>query len=87
MRIIKIILNELPKDFDLYHYALSLNNYFWAAEIVHRIKQKISFLQMNESLKLADKHEIELREGNTTYVEEFNEIVNKILKFLENSPE
>ncbi len=86
-RIIKIILNELPKDFDLYHYATELKNYHWAAEIVHRINQKIAFLQMAESLKLADKHESLLREGKTTYLNEFNEIVNKILNFLENSQE
>lgn len=85
IRIIKIILNELPKDMDLYQYALKINNLYWAAEIVHRIKQRIAFFQMNESLKIADKHETQLREGKTTYIKEFNEIINKILKFLENS--
>ena len=87
LRIIKLILTELPKDFDLYQYALSLNNQHWAAEIVHRIKQKISFFQMTEALKLADLHEMNLREGKMEYVNEFSGIVNKILTFLENSRE
>jgi hypothetical protein len=87
IKIIKIILDELPKDFDLYHYALQIKNYQWAAELVHRIKQRILFFQMNESLKLADQHEILLRQGNPIYIQEFNETINKILKFLENSHE
>ena len=87
LKIIQMILEDLPKDQDLYHYALSLKNYHWAADIVHRIKQRILFFQMTESLKLADKHENLLREGKATYHTEFNEIVNKILKFLENSHE
>ena len=84
MKIIRIILDELPKDFDLYQYALQIKNYNWAAEIVHRIKQRILFFQMTESLKLADQHEILLREGNPIYILEFNETINKLLKFLEN---
>lgn len=56
MKIITIILNELPKDFNLYHYALDLKNYHWAAEITHRMKQKIAFLQMSDSLKLSLIH-------------------------------
>ncbi|MBN7813075.1 hypothetical protein J0A68_19125 [Algoriphagus sp. H41] len=85
MRIIKIILTELPKELELYHFALSLKNHFWASEIVHRINQKISFLQMNEAVNLVDIHEVQLRAGSTTYVDAFNEIVNTILEFLENS--
>lgn len=86
-RIIKIILNDLPKDFDLYCYALELKHHHWAAEVVHRIKQKISFLQMTESLRLADEHELQLRQSDTSLIKEFNAIVNKILNFLENSHE
>lgn len=85
LKIIQIILEDLPKDFDSYTYALGIQNHHRAAEFVHRITQKIAFLQMTESIKLADEHEMQLRQGDTTYIKEFNEIVDKILTFLENS--
>jgi HPt (histidine-containing phosphotransfer) domain-containing protein len=84
-RIIQIIIEDLPQDFAAYAYALENQNHHRAAELVHRITQKIAFLQMNDSIKLADEHEMQLRQGNTIYMKDFSDIIDKILKFLENS--
>ncbi len=81
-KIINLILEELPEEFDLYKTALESKNYFWASEIVHKIKHKIAFLQMEESYDISEKHELALREGKLKYQGEFLEIITKILKFL-----
>ena len=86
-RIINIILSELPDEFEAYKNALNSKNYYWAAEIVHRIKQKITFLEMKESFKIVDQHENKLREGELIFLQEFEEIIHKILTFLSRTHE
>ncbi|MDX5338275.1 MAG: hypothetical protein LPK25_04555 [Cyclobacteriaceae bacterium] len=86
-RIISILLKELPTEYKSYQNALESKNYYWASEIVHRIKQKITFLEMKESFKIADQHENYLREGKLIYLQEFDEIIHKILNFLSRTPE
>lgn len=81
-RIIQILVNELPEELENYKNAVKLENYYWAAEIVHKINHKIAFFHMKESYSLTCEHESSLREGKLTHQEEFLEIVIKILKFL-----
>lgn len=81
-RIINIILSELPIEYSTYQNALESKNYYWASEIVHRIKQKVTFLEMNESAKIVDQYENDLRDGKLIYLQEFDEIIHKILNFL-----
>ncbi|MBN3582452.1 Hpt domain-containing protein [Algoriphagus aestuarii] len=81
-RIIQLFIEELPEELSLYEKALSSKNLFWASEIVHKIKHKIAFLQMEESLEVSEKHELALREGKLKYQREFLDIISKILKFL-----
>lgn len=86
-KIITILLEELPTEYTSYKNALESQNYYWASEIVHRIKQKITFLEMNESFKIADRHENSLREGKLIYLQEFEDIIDKILNFLSRTHE
>lgn len=83
-KIIQLLINELPEEYQLYSHALDSKNYFWASEIVHKIKHKIAFFQMEESYSLTEKHEQALREGKLNYQVEFIEIITKILNFLPN---
>ncbi|WP_051287390.1 hypothetical protein [Algoriphagus mannitolivorans] len=81
-KIIKILISELPKEHDLLKLAIQSDNFFWAAEIVHRIKQKVSFLAMEDAYKVVDQFENEIREGELKNLQKFEEIIHKILNFL-----
>ncbi len=82
LKIFKLLLDELPTEYSTYQNAIRIENYFWAAEIVHKIKNKIAFFQMREALSLAEKHEVALLTGNLKYELDFQEIIKEILKFL-----
>lgn len=82
LRIFKLLLEELPVEYTVYQTAISKKNYYWASESVHKIKHKIAFFQMRESLRLAEKHEVALMSGNLKYQSEFQEIISNILKFI-----
>lgn len=81
-KIIQILISELAKEHDLLKLAIQGKNYYWATEIVHRIKQKVSFLEMKESYKIVDQFENEIREGKLNNLQKFEEIIQKILNFL-----
>ena len=87
VKILRILITELPEELDNYKKALKAENYFWAAEIVHKINHKIAFFQMEQGFVLANQHELDLRDGKLNNQEEFLEIVTKILKFLPEYPE
>lgn len=86
-KILKLLIEELPMEYNTYQQAIDSNNYFWASETVHRIKHKIAFFQMQNALNVTEKHEFALRSGKLNFQEEFQDIVTKILKFLPERPE
>jgi hypothetical protein len=81
-KIIKLLKVELPLEYQVYELAFKANNYFLAAEIVHKIKHKIAFFQMEQSYSIAELHELALKDGKLKYKEEFIDIVTKIFKFI-----
>ena len=83
-KIIQLLIDELPEEFERYNQAMDSKNYFWASEIVHKIKHKIAFFQMEKSYRITEDHENSLREGKLKYQVEFIEIITKILNFLPN---
>ncbi|MBN7816327.1 hypothetical protein [Algoriphagus pacificus] len=83
-KIIQLLIDELPQEFERYNQAMDSKNYFWASEIVHKIKHKIAFFQMEKSYRITEDHENSLREGKLKYQVEFIEIITKILNFLPN---
>ncbi|SMP36148.1 hypothetical protein SAMN06265367_11238 [Algoriphagus winogradskyi] len=82
MKIFKILLDELPAEYETYQHAIKTQNYYWAADIVHKIKHKVAFFQMKEALSITEKHETALIAGNTNYQLEFQEVLSNILTFL-----
>ena len=81
-KIFKLLLDELPNEYSSYQNAIKTQNYYWASEIVHKIKHKVAFFQMPEALMLTEKHEAALLEGSLNYQLDFQEIINNILKFI-----
>ena len=82
MKIFKLLIDELPAEYATYQHAISTHNYYWAADVVHKIKHKVAFFQMKEALTLTEKHETALMSGNLNYQLDFQEIISNILKFL-----
>ncbi len=82
MKIFKILIEELPEEYNAYQNAIRTKNFYWAADIVHKIKQKVAFFQMHASVSISEEHESSLRSGKLKYQSDFQEIVTKILKFL-----
>lgn len=81
-KIIKVLIKELPYEYEVYQKAIKSKNYFFASESVHKIKHKIAFFQMKNAYSLAEAHELSLREGQLIYQGEFLEIITKIINFL-----
>lgn len=82
MKIFNLLLEEFPTEFSIYQNAIRVENYYWASEIVHKIKNKIALFEMREALALAEKHEVALLSGNLKYELDFQEIITEILKFI-----
>lgn len=81
-KIFKILMEELPLEFKSYQNELNKQNYFYAAEFVHKIKHKIAFFQMSAAFDIAEEHEFALMRGDLKYEKDFQEIITKILNFL-----
>lgn len=82
LKIFKLLLDELPTEYSTYQHAIRTKNYYWASEIVHKIKNKIALFEMSDSLSLAEQHEVALLSGNLKYELDFQEIITEILKFI-----
>tara|TARA_R110002020_G_scaffold437949_1_gene648302 strand:+ start:600 stop:914 length:315 start_codon:yes stop_codon:yes gene_type:complete len=82
MKILNILLEELPKEYFTYEKAVMSKNFFWASEIVCRIKHKIVFFEMWKALSLIEKHEEALIIGDLKHHNEFQKIISSLLNFL-----
>ena len=81
-KIIKIMIDELGEENAFYEKAIQLKNYYWASEIVHKMKHKIAFFQMDLAFSVAEEHELSLLKESLNYDKDFQEIITKILNFL-----
>jgi len=81
-QLIKIVKIELPKEIKSYNSYLEEKNYKFAADLVHKVKHKISTLGLVESYKLAIKHEIDLRQENLKYKEDFDKVLKSMINFI-----
>lgn len=81
-KMLEIVKKELPEEIKSYKNFIELQNYNQAAEIVHKIKHKISILGLEKSYDIAVEFENNLLEGNTSLREQFESILNNITKYL-----
>ena len=83
MKLISVLVREFPIEKELFYQYLENRDYKKLAEIVHKIKHKISFLSMEESAIIVNNFEKELRQNKTESLSKFEEILMKISVFLE----
>lgn len=82
-QIIEIIKVELPKEVKSYNSFLNEKYFKKAADLVHKIKHKISTLGLDESYQIAIKHEIELKQDSLRYKNDFDTILESMINFVD----
>ncbi len=81
--LLAVIQKEFPKEKQYYHNCVLAKNYEKTAEIVHKLKHKISILGLEKSYEIAVLYENSLREGANDFKKEFEKILLSIGEFLE----
>jgi HPt (histidine-containing phosphotransfer) domain-containing protein len=81
-KLLKIVKKELPEEINDYKNFLNENNFKQAAELVHKIKHKISILGLEKSYQVAIDYEENLKLDNLSLKMEFEEILNSMISFI-----
>lgn len=84
-KLLNVVKRELPEEVETYRHSISHGNFKEAAANVHKLKHKISILGLEESYRFAEVYEEELRESENNRQEGFEEILQNMLSFIEES--
>ncbi|THD67602.1 Hpt domain-containing protein [Robertkochia marina] len=82
-KIFEVIKKELPQELLAFKHCIEKNNFKEASSVVHKLKHKISILGMEQNYALAEIYEKELKEGINNGQQEFEEILQGMLTFIE----
>lgn len=80
--LIAILKKELPKEKEAFTESVRAKNYQNSAELVHKIKHKISILGLEKSYDFAISFEEELKNGNPKEYDTFLNILQSMEEFL-----
>lgn len=83
-KFLAIIKAEFPIELEKYLQHMRREEPRAAAELVHKLKYRVSALGMNKSFELTEKHEERLHIGDTSLDFEFRRILKKIVAYLQN---
>ena len=81
-QLIGILKQEFPLEKKKFEHYLEHNNYKELAEIVHKLKHKISLLGLEEGVKIASMFENEIKKEKLNLLSEFQNILTNIDTFL-----
>lgn len=82
IKFMQILKEEFPIEKSEYLKSINANRMSEAAQIVHKLKHKLSVLSLYEDYELAIRHEKALNEEDTSYQYEFLNILNKVEDFI-----
>ena len=80
--LISILKKELPKEKEAFIKSVRAKNYQNSAELVHKIKHKISILGLEKSYEFSISFEEELKNDNPKHYESFLSILQNMEEFL-----
>lgn len=83
-KMFSILKNELPEEIKIYNETIEKQSFKQIAEIVHKIKHKISILGLEKSYETAVTYEKELLKENMEGHADFVKILTKMSNFLDN---
>ncbi|WP_375239178.1 Hpt domain-containing protein [Aurantibacter sp.] len=81
-KLISLIKQEYPEEKKVYQKNINSQNYKATAEIVHKLKHKISILGLVKGYDVATNFENNLKEDKILLKEEFEAILDQITKYL-----
>jgi HPt (histidine-containing phosphotransfer) domain-containing protein len=85
--IINTLKKELPLEINEYRNKIENDCFTASAEIIHKIKHKISIMGMEKSYYLAEEFEISLKKESVAFKEvlkvEFDEILSAMQDFVD----
>lgn len=81
-KMISVLKEEFPVEVKTYKNALSKKNLKETAEIVHKIKHKISILGLNKSYESAELFENNLKNNTTDTHKVFEAILENMSQFI-----
>ncbi|MDV7186827.1 Hpt domain-containing protein [Lutibacter sp. TH_r2] len=81
-KLLQIVKNELPNEIETYTNFLKQEKFILAAEIVHKIKHKISILGLTKSYQVAIDYEEDLKKNSIKLKNEFEIILTSMIHFI-----
>jgi len=81
-KIISILKEEFPVECESYENSINSDDFEAAAEMVHKIKHKISILGLEKSYNVAVEHEKNLNNRSKTFASEFDNVLKIITTYL-----
>lgn len=82
-KMISIVKAELPEEIESYRSLFESQNFKTTAEMVHKLKHKISVLGLEKSYYIAEQFEDNLKQSSLELKEEFEEILNLMQSFVD----
>ncbi len=83
-KVIAILKKELPEEIESYKTCIDNSNFIIAAEFVHKLKHKISFLGLEKSYYIAEEFEENLKNESKHLQPEFEAILMQMINFVIN---
>ena len=81
-KITEILKQEFPQEKSVYENCIAQENFKETAEIVHKIKHKMSILGLEKSHKIAADFEQNLLNENKVFKEEFEKVLVVMTDFI-----
>lgn len=81
-KLLDVVKLELPQEIELYEENFNNSAFAKAAENVHKLKHKLGILGLVNGYELAIKYEEELRNGNSTLKNQFNDLLARCMSFI-----
>ncbi len=81
-RLITVLKEELPIEKEKYLDHMVQKEFRKAAEMVHKIKHKISILGLEKAYRVAEKHEASLRSSETSHQDDFEDVLHGMDNFV-----
>tara|TARA_R100000789_G_scaffold83128_1_gene78614 strand:- start:247 stop:573 length:327 start_codon:yes stop_codon:yes gene_type:complete len=79
----EVLKKEFPEEVLAYKLNLKKANFKRAAENVHKLKNKISILGMEQAYLMSLDYENEIREGRISKKNKFHATLNEVADFIE----
>ncbi len=81
-KFLSIIQTEFPKEKEDYTQFLESGELEESAKVVHKIKHKLGILGLTTAYKMAIKYEEDLKIGNTSLKEDFEDVLGTVEAFI-----